>query len=96
MRAVPTHSAVRSGMGGIGGQSPKSRIVEASEDDEKWVEIDQTEDNGELNGMRVTATFGVLLKRECRFLRFVNMGRHHWGADELRIAAWEVFGSLLE
>jgi hypothetical protein len=83
-------------MGDVGASHPKSWIVEASEDGEKWAEIDRRENNEELNGMCVTATFAVKLKRECRFLRFVNVGRNHWGDDELRITAWEIFGSLFE
>jgi hypothetical protein len=60
------------------------------------VEIDRRENNDELNEMCVMATFGVMLKQECRFLRFVNVGRNHWGDNKLRIAAWEIFGGLFK
>jgi hypothetical protein len=84
---------LHSPVGDVGPRYPKWWFVEASGDAEKWVEIDRRENNDELNGM---ATLGVMLKWECRFLRFVNVGRNHWGDNKLRIAAWEISGSLFE
>jgi hypothetical protein len=33
---------------------------------------------------------------ECRFIRLVNVGKNHFGDDQLNISAWEIFGSLIE
>jgi hypothetical protein len=41
-------------------------------------------------------TFAVADAEDCRFVRLVNIGRTHYGIDELAISVWEICGSLVE
>jgi hypothetical protein len=52
--------------------------------------------NKELNAKGFTGTFAVAGGGACRFIRLVNIGRNHFGNDQLLISAWEIFGSLSE
>jgi hypothetical protein len=95
-RTVPTHYAIRTNYNNPGSSHLKSWLVETSTDGENWREVAREEDNNQLNGSRFTATFAVAGGRFCRFIRLVNIGRNHWGSDQLRISAWEIFGSLIK
>jgi hypothetical protein len=74
----------------------KSWFVETSADGERWREVACEEDNSQLNGTYLAGTFAAAGRGECRFIRLVNIGRNHNGDDQLRISAWEIFGSLIE
>jgi hypothetical protein len=95
-RIVPTHYAVRTHRHHSGWKHLKSWLVETSADGESWREVAREENNNQLNGSRFTGTFSVADGGECRFIRLVNIGRNHFGDDQLRISAWEIFGSLFE
>jgi hypothetical protein len=89
---VPTHYAVRTNSTEPGSSHLRSWLVETSADEENWRE----EDNDQLNGRLFTRTFPVAGGGECRFIRLVNIGRNHFGDDQLVISAWEILGSLKE
>jgi hypothetical protein len=95
-RIVPTHYTIRTHWNGPGGQHLKSWLVETSMDGENWREVAHEEDNKQLNGTYFTATFLVAGGEECQFIRLVNIGRNHFGHDQLVIHAWEIFGNLIE
>jgi hypothetical protein len=95
-RIVPTHYTIRTHGNNPGGSHLKSWLVETSTDGESWQEVAHEEDNKQLNGTYFTATFAVAGGGECRFIRLVNIGRNHWGSDDIIISAWEIFGSLVE
>jgi hypothetical protein len=95
-RVAPTHYTIRTYGCGPGEGHLKSWLVETSADGESWREVAREEDNKQLNGSRFTATFPVVGGGECRFIRLVNIGRNHFGDDQLWITAWEIFGSLVE
>jgi hypothetical protein len=95
-RIVPTHYTIRTNGGPQGDWHLKSWFVETSVDEESWREVAHEEDNEQLNDCLSTGTFSVVSGEECRFVRLVNIGRTHFGNDELQISAWEIFGTLLE
>jgi hypothetical protein len=95
-RIVPTHYTIRTNSGYPGDIHLKSWLVETSADGKIWREVAREENNRQLNGKLLTATFAVAGGGECRFIRLVNIGRDHCGYDCLRISAWEIFGSLIE
>jgi hypothetical protein len=90
---VPTHYTVRTSSGFA---HLKSWLVETSTDGQNWREVDHHENNKQLNGHNLTATFAVADGRECRFIRLVNVGGNHKNNDALMISAWEIFGTLIE
>jgi hypothetical protein len=90
-RIVPTHYAIRPAVPRL-----KSWIIEASADGVKWREIDRREISEQFANEKVTKTFPIAGRTNCRFLRLVNIGRNHGGNDALALEAWEVFGNLIE
>jgi hypothetical protein len=60
------------------------------------VEDGDEQDNRQPNGIRFAGTFAVALRRECQFIRLVNISRNHIGDDQLAISAWEIFGNFIE
>jgi hypothetical protein len=95
-RIVPTHYTIRTNGSRPGNVHLKSWLVETSVDGENWREVAREEDNEQFNGGYFTGTFAVAGGGECRFIRLVNIGRNHFGDDQLFISAWEIFGNLFE
>jgi hypothetical protein len=95
-RIVPTHNAIRTFWGVPGRSHLKSRVVETSMDGETWREVTREEDNEQLNDEFRMGTFTIAGGGECRFIRRVNIGRNHRGNDFPCIAAWEIFGNLVQ
>jgi hypothetical protein len=93
---VPTHYTIRSHDGVPDYSHLKSWVVETSADGESWREVAREENSEQLNSSRFTGTFAVAGGGESRFIRLVNIGKNHYGDDQLRISAWEIFGALLE
>jgi hypothetical protein len=95
-RIVPTHYTIRTFGGDSDDAHLKSWLVDTSEDGTSWREVAHVENNKQLNGTYFSGTFGVAGGVECRFIRLVNIGRNHYGNDQLVISAWEIFGNLVE
>jgi hypothetical protein len=93
---VPTHYAIRTNDNGPGYTHLKSWLVETSADGESWREVAREANNEQLDGPNFTGIFAAADGGEYRFIRLVNIGRNHAGTDQLRISAWEIFGSLFE
>jgi hypothetical protein len=94
-RIVPTHYAIRTNWREPGEGHPKSWLVATSADGENWREVTREEKNRQLKGSRFTSTFAVADGGECRFIRLVQIGRDHFGNNQICISAWEIFGSLV-
>jgi hypothetical protein len=96
-RVIPTHYTIRSWHDSwADGNHIKSWLVEVSLDGATWVEIDHREDNHILNEKDVARTFEVWRSQECRFIKLVNIGATHYGAEVLLVSAFEIFGTLIE
>jgi hypothetical protein len=95
-RIVQSQDTIRWTDNSRGKRHLKSWLIETSADGESWREVSRRENNERLNGRHFTGTFAVAGGGECRFIRLVNISRNHWGWDQLRISAWEIFGGLAE
>jgi hypothetical protein len=95
-RIVPTHYTIRTNGVSVGGAHLKSWLVETSVDGKSWQEVAREEDNTQFTSGYFTVTFAVACGEECRFIRLVNIGRNHFGDDQLNVSAWEIFGALVE
>jgi hypothetical protein len=97
MRVCPTHYTIMSKL-----YSPRSWVVESSLDGVgwfrrgTWIEIDRRKDNSDLKASHSVASFSVSNSAECRFIRLTQTGPNHNQTHELRISAFEIFGTLLE
>jgi predicted nucleic acid-binding Zn-ribbon protein len=96
-RVVPTHYTIRSKHD----KRPKPNhlqhwVLELSDDAHEWVEIHRRENYSGIWGSNLTATFPVVGISGGRYVRLTNIGRNHFGDDCLIIAAFEIFGKLIE
>jgi hypothetical protein len=89
MRVRPTHYTIKS-------DSLKSWVVESSLDFVNWTEIDRRTNNDDLKEEPHIRSFTVPKSAECRFIRLTQTGGNHSSDNELRVTAFEVFGSLIE
>jgi hypothetical protein len=88
------------------GPVPKSWVVQCSMDgidEEDWTEVDNREDlnawrtdEGRKNDVRRTFRVKRSLDIGCRYIRLKSTGLNHAGSYFLCMAAWEIFGSLIE
>jgi hypothetical protein len=92
-RIVPTHYAIRTNGGDPGWSHLKSWLVETSANGKSWQEVARGENNEQLNGSGFTGTFTVAGDLASRFIRRVNIGKNHYGDDQLRTSGWEIFGA---
>jgi hypothetical protein len=90
LRVSPTHYTIK-------GYMMKSWVVESSLDGEAWTQIDRKTDNEDFKDYGwPTASFAASKSAECRFIRLTQTGKRHDGHDDLRIEAFEFFGTLFE
>jgi hypothetical protein len=81
---------------GPGGCQPKSWVIEVSDDETNWTEIDRKVDNDELDDVHVIRTFSVEKSIEARFIRMRQIDTNHGGWDQFALCAFELFGTLTE
>jgi hypothetical protein len=96
-RVVPTDYTIRSNYsGGVNDCNLKSWVIEVSDDDQFWCEIDRHENNYDLNAKNVVRSFKAEKPQEGRYVRLRQTGKNHRGDDFLIFSAFEIFGSLVE
>jgi hypothetical protein len=94
MRIAPTHYIVRSNGNPTGNNHLRSWVIEGSEDQVQWVELDQRNNDGGLNGPKSICSYEVRTVMECRFIRLRATGPNWYGNNHVNLEAFEVFGGL--
>jgi hypothetical protein len=90
-----THYSIRSCYNGVvGGTNLKNWVVETSGNGEDWVEIDRREDNDELDGPNLIATFPVSQGSPARMVRLRMTRENHGGNNRMILSAIEFFGAI--
>ena len=83
---------------GLGGDHPKSWVLEVSNDGSEgsWVVVDSRTNNDDLNDLFVTCNFEISapLSGAVRFVRLRLTGKNHGGNDQLAFSRLELFGVL--
>lgn len=80
----------------------KSWVLEGSNDDSEWHQLDRKDDNEDLRhpGLkymgRGQASFAVTEHGEYRFVRLRQTGENHEGNDVFSVRMMEFFGTLSE
>ena len=94
-RVTPTGYSL---MSGEEAYSPKSWVIEVSNDEDKWKIIDRQRDTDVLKGSFTLAHFELssVPTRRYRYLRIRQTGRNHSGEKGMQINALEIFGTLYE
>ena len=94
-RVIPTSYSVRSS----GGKNLKSWVIEVSNDEYSWTEIDRRDNNNDLNDEYVTVNFKIskVPSESFRFFRLRQNGPNHDNyktSYAVALTALEVFGTL--
>jgi hypothetical protein len=80
----------------IKGWHLKSWAIEVSVHGDKCEEIDRRENTSNLNGPDILKTFRGAKSQTARAVRVISIGTNYAGNEAIAIAAFEVFGSLME
>jgi hypothetical protein len=93
MVVKPTHYAIRSGPDG--GGCLKDWVVEGSMDGKDWIPIDERSNCATLFGPGASGTFTVNPVRKFRRVRLTQTGPSYSGQNNFVLAAFELFGLLI-
>jgi hypothetical protein len=77
-----------------GYMQPKSWVIEASNDDDGWVVLDEHVKSQDLNGKLVTKYYGFNQTEPFRYIRMRQTGQNCAGNYYLSISQLEFFGYL--
>jgi hypothetical protein len=94
LRVGVTHYTVRSNGCNKGSDHLQSWVVEGSEDNSKWTELDRRENDDRLNGPNSICSFDVRTVVESRFIQIRSIGSNWAGNQYVYFKAFEVFGGL--
>jgi hypothetical protein len=97
MKVSPTHYLLRSHPSyGENSHHPKQWHVDGSLDGSNWVLLDSRQNCNKLNGQNFTRKFSIGRVGEWRFIRFQMTNTNWAGSWNLYLAAFEIFGTLIE
>lgn len=76
---------------------PKTWVIEASNDNETWVKIDEQKNCQSLNGRYLSETFKIENEdhREFRYIRMRQTGLSWGGSNYLTLDSFELYGTLI-
>ena len=74
----------------------KNWVLEVSDDDNNFTEIDRHENCGLLNGLQKRATFKVSHSTPARFVRLRQTDKNWWGHNDLYLNQIEFSGFICE
>ena len=96
-RIIPTHYAIRSSYYGLNSYHLKGWVIEVSNDNNKWTEIDEVNDCQYLNGSRLFHTFKITKEQtnEYRYFRIRQPGKSWGNSDQLVFESIEIYGTLI-
>ena len=92
---MPIYYAIRSIEGEALYYHPKSWVIEGSNDDKNWNEIDVRKEDSSLNGNRIVHTFKInhsSQKFSSIRMRLINVNWKH--TKNLAIESFEIYGTL--
>lgn len=97
-RVIPFHYSIRSYYHySKNAHHPRTWVIEASNDSERWEQIDEQKDCEGLNGRYLSETFKIKNddNREFRYIRMRQTGPSWAGSNYLTIDSFELYGSLV-
>ena len=97
-RIMPTNYTIRAHNSSSGNRHPKSWIIEGSEDNKKWIKIDERIDCSFLNGAKRVHTFHIKNEeeKEFKFIRIKHIN-NTWdnSNNAIYISSIEFYGNLI-
>lgn len=96
-RVIPTSYQIMSFPYGQNSSHLKNWVVEGSNDNSKWEQIDSQKDCSYLNGQNLTHLFAIpkSSQKEFRFIRLRQTGKNWYNDDYLTLNAFELYGKLI-
>lgn len=98
-KIIPTHYSIRSGNSGYYNNEPRDWVIEGSNDDSSWVELDTRNGITYLRGINVSLTFEIqqsqISDQGYRYIRLKETGKNYCNTYEMDFSALEFFGTLL-
>jgi hypothetical protein len=73
----------------------RSWILEQSNDAQAWAMLDEQQDNNDLNGRNLSATFSVRKRDPARYVQLRQTGPDHAGSYFILISSIEFFGDVI-
>lgn len=97
-QVIPKSYSLQSQGDGPGGLHPRSWVIEVSDDNLMWTEIDRRTNNNDLNGQNLTQNFKIanVPSESYRYIRMKQIGPNHAGNNQLVFSDFEIFGTLLK
>ena len=94
---IPTSYSLRTYWRGPGGYHLRCWVIEVSNDEKSWTEIDRRENDNYLNGCKASKNYKIsrIPGEGFRFFRLRQTGDNHKGNSFLNITSLEIFGTLL-
>lgn len=96
-QVIPTYYSVKSHGGSQGSYHPRSWVIEGSNDNSNWVEIDEQKNCPYLNGSHLSHSFPIKNEnqQEFSFIR-MKLTDTNWRSDNyLSISRFELYGYLI-
>lgn len=97
-QVIPKSYSLQSQGDGPGGLHPRSWVIEVSDDNLLWTEIDRRTNNNDLNGQNLTQNFKIanVPNESYRYIRMRQIAPNHAGNNQLVFSDFEIFGTLLK
>ena len=95
-KIIPAHYTIRSSNYNVGNWHPKSWVIEVSNDNKNWIEIDKQQNCTHLNGPRYVHTFSISKKQYDGF-QYIRIRQLETcsGSKHLAMETLEIYGTLL-
>jgi hypothetical protein len=95
-RVKPVAYSIRTNGDGVGYAHLKFWVVEVSNDVTNWIPVDDRNNNSDLNGPSVTASFEMSNRpsEAYQYVRLRTTGKSHENNDHLHLSAFELYGDL--
>jgi hypothetical protein len=94
LRIEPTRYTILTFNRGLNCPHLKNWMLEGSDDEGSWTEIDQRENNRHLNDDSAVKTFAVARSGSFHRIRLRQTGPNHMGCNRLGLMAFEIFDAV--
>jgi hypothetical protein len=71
-------------------------VIEGSVDGNVWTALDSRQNNSELNGRDLIASWSMSVKMKSRYIRLRLTEKTHGNNDGLWLSSFELFGARIE
>lgn len=94
---IPTHYSIKSVKWKQSDTYPKSWVIQGSNDNESWMNLDEEKNSSELNHPLAVHTFknNMIRNRMFKYIRILSTGPDWLGSNFLGLNSFEIYGKLI-